>query len=222
MKLLFLGMPNVGKGTYASNMKEALDIPHISTGEMLRSEVAKGTEQGKKIQDIMNSGGLVSDEMIINLIKDRITKDDCSKGFILDGFPRNIGQAKQLSELTGIKKVLHFKADDEVIVERAAGRLMCKDCQQGFHKVGKKPKKEGICDNCGGELIQREDDRPDRFQKRLDVYREKTAPLIDYYDQQGLLVEIVINKNIDEIKDKVVTTIKDYLEGKIDSIEEIK
>lgn len=222
MRLLFLGMPNVGKGTYATIMKEALGIPHISTGEMLREEVSKGSELGERINKIMLEGGLVPDEIIIELIKKRITQDDCKDGFILDGFPRNEDQAKQLQELTEIRKVLHFKADDEVIIERASGRLMCSDCQAGFHKTGKRPKEEGVCDECGGELMQREDDRPDRFQKRLDVYREKTAPLIDFYDRQGLLVEVVINKGIDEIRDKVVTSIKDYLEGKTDTIEEIR
>ena len=222
MKLLFLGMPNVGKGTYATIMKEALDIPHISTGEMLRDEVSKGTELGKEIDKIMKEGGLVSDEQILEIIKKRVAEDDCQNGFILDGFPRTDNQAKELQKITDIKHVLHFKADDEVIIERASGRLMCNDCQSGFHKTGKKPKEEGVCDDCGGDLIQREDDRPYRFQKRLDVYREKTAPLTGYYDQKGLLVEVVINKGIDEIREKVVTTIKGFLEGNIDTIGEIK
>lgn len=218
MKLLFLGSPGVGKGTYAQVLKEELNIPHISTGDLLREEA----KRNKKIEEIMKKGDLVSDDVIVRLIEKRIKQKDCNKGFILDGFPRNIMQAQQLKNLVDITHVLNFKANDEVIIERVSGRITCKKCQTIFHKTGNIPKKQGRCDKCDGELFQREDDKPEAVKRRLDVYKEKTKPLIDHYKNQGLLVEIVINKPISEIKDKLIAQIKAYLEGKIDRIEEIK
>ncbi|RLJ01067.1 MAG: adenylate kinase [Candidatus Aenigmatarchaeota archaeon] len=222
MKLLFLGSPGVGKGTYAQVITEALNIPHISTGDLLRNETQKDTGLGKKIEETMNQGGLVSDEILIQLIKTRIKDKDCENGFILDGFPRTKNQAENLEKLTGITHVLNFKANDEVIIERLSGRIVCKKCKTIFHKTGNKPKIENICDKCGSELHQREDDKPDSVKKRLKIYKEKTEPLIAHYDSKGLLVEITINKPISEIRDKVILKIKSYLEGKTDKIGEIK
>ncbi len=222
MKLLFLGSPGVGKGTYAQIMTEALNIPHISTGDLLRNETQKDTKFGKNIEKTMNQGGLVSDEILLQVIKTRIKDKDCKNGFILDGFPRTKNQAEELGELTGITHVLNFKASDEVIIERLSGRIVCKKCKAIFHKTGNKPKVENICDKCGSELHQREDDKPDSIKKRLKIYKEKTEPLIDYYDNKGLLVEIIINKPISEIREKVILKIKSYLEGKTDKIGEIK
>ncbi len=222
MKLLFLGSPGVGKGTYAQVLNEVLGIPHISTGQLFRDKVNGGTELGKEIDKIMKSGDLVPDEITLKVLEERIQKEDCKNGFILDGFPRNLVQADNLKNLVDITHVLNFKANDEVIIERLSGRITCKNCSTIYNKTGMKPKKEGICDKCGGELIERKDDNSESIQKRLDVYREKTKPLIDHYIQEGLLVEVVINKPISEIKEKVITKIKDYLEGKTDSIGEIK
>lgn len=221
MKLLFLGSPGVGKGTYAQILKEALNIPHISTGDLLRDEVKKGTPLGHELDNIMKSGGLINDDMMIKIIEERIKEEDCKNGFILDGFPRTKNQAEQLNELLEITKVLNFKADDEVIIERLSGRLTCTNCKTIFHKTGNKPKKEGKCDHCDTDLITREDDKAESVKNRLDIYKEKTAPLIDHYKDQRLLVEIVINKPISEIREKVVTNVKDFLEGKTDSIKEI-
>ncbi|MCK4730207.1 MAG: adenylate kinase [Candidatus Aenigmarchaeota archaeon] len=222
MKLLFLGSPGVGKGTYAQVITEALNIPHISTGDLLRNETQKDTKLGKEIEKIMNQGGLVSDEILLQLIKTRIKDKDCKNGFILDGFPRTKNQAEELEKLTGITHVLNFKANDKVIIERLSGRIVCKKCKTIFHKTGNKPKVENICDKCSSELHQREDDKPDSIRKRLKIYKEKTEPLIKHYNDKGLLVEITINKPISEIRDKVSSKIKSYLEGKTDKIGEIK
>ena len=222
MKLLFLGSPGVGKGTYAQVIKEALEIPHISTGDLLRDEAQKATDMGEEIKQTMVKGELVSDDVLLKLIEARIKNQDCDKGFILDGFPRTENQARDLDNLVEITHVLNFKADDEVIIERFSGRIICGKCKAIFHKNMKKPIKEGICDECGFPLHRREDDKPDLIKKRLDVYRKKTEPLIEYYDKKGLLIEVIINKPINEVRDKVEMKIMDYLEGKIDKIGEIR
>ncbi len=222
MKLLFLGSPGVGKGTYAQVMTKALNIPHISTGDLLRNETQKDTKLSKEIEETMNQGGLVSDKILLQLIKTRIKEEDCENGFILDGFPRTKNQAEELGKLTGITHVLNFKANDEVIIERLSGRIICKNCKTIFHKTGNKPKIENTCDKCGSELHQREDDKPESVKKRLKIYKEKTEPLITHYNDKGLLVEITINKPISEIREKVILEIKSYLEGKTDKIGEIK
>ncbi|MBC8500256.1 MAG: adenylate kinase [Nanoarchaeota archaeon] len=222
MILLFLGSPGVGKGTYAQVLTEVLEIPHISTGDLLREEAKRDTPLGREINEIMMKGELVPDHVMLKLIEERITHDDCKNGFILDGFPRNLVQANHLQNLVDITHVLNFKADDEVIIQRLSGRITCKKCNMIYNKVGKKPEIEGVCDKCGGELFQREDDKPESVKKRLDVYREKTQPLIDHYTNKGLLVEVVINKHIIEIKERLISQIKAYLEGKINKIEEIK
>ncbi|MBU0471404.1 MAG: adenylate kinase [Nanoarchaeota archaeon] len=222
MKLLFLGSPGVGKGTYAQVLKEVLNIPHISTGDLLRAESKKNSPLGRKISDIMLKGDLVSDEIMLEMLEERIAEKDCKKGFILDGFPRNLVQVNHLKNLIEISHVLNFKADDEVIIERLSGRLTCKKCSTIFHKTGNKPKKEGVCDACGHELYQRKDDTSEAVKKRLEVYKEKTKPLIDYFKNEGLLVEVIINKPISEIREQIITKVKDYLEGKTDKIGEIK
>ena len=222
LKLLFLGSPGVGKGTYAQVLTEVLKIPHISTGDLLRAEVKKDTPLGREIGRVMSSGELVSDELMLKLIEERITQDDCKDGFILDGFPRNILQAHNLKNLIDISHVLNFRADDEVIIERLSGRITCKKCSTIFHKTGNKPKEDGVCDRCGSDLYQRADDQPEAIRKRLEVYREKTKPLIDKYTDDGLLVDVVINKPISEIREKVISRVKDFLEGKVDSIGEIE
>ena len=199
-----------------------LNIPHISTGDLLRAESKKNSPLGRKISDIMLKGDLVSDEIMLEMLEERIAEKDCKKGFILDGFPRNLVQVNHLKNLIEISHVLNFKADDEVIIERLSGRLTCKKCSTIFHKTGNKPKKEGVCDACGHELYQRKDDTSEAVKKRLEVYKEKTKPLIDYFKNEGLLVEVIINKPISEIREQIITKVKDYLEGKTDKIGEIK
>ncbi len=222
MKLLFLGSPGVGKGTYAQVLTEIFGIPHISTGDLLREEAKKNTVLGKEISEIMQRGELVPDDKMIAMLKGRISEDDCDKGFILDGFPRVMSQAEELKRLVKIDHVLNFKADDKVIIERLSGRITCRKCGTIFHKTGNPPAKEGICDKCGGELYQRADDQPESIKNRLEVYRQKTKPLIDYYNKEKLLVEIVINKPINEIREKVISKIQDYIDGKTKKIGEIK
>ncbi len=221
LKLLFLGSPGVGKGTYAQVLTEVLSIPQISTGDLLREEAKKDSDLGRQISDIMKRGDLVSDDIMISLIKERIKADDCENGFILDGFPRTIPQAEALQEIIPIDHVFNFKANDEVIIERLSGRITCKQCGTIFHKSGNPPKEDGICDKCGGELYQRADDTPEAVQNRLVVYQEKTAPLIDFYKNKELLVEIIINKPISEIKDNVISKVQNFLSGKISFIGEI-
>ncbi len=222
MKLLFLGSPGVGKGTYAQVLKEELHIPHISGGDLLRDEAKKGTELGKQVEKIMKVGGLVDDKLMLDIIKERITQKDCKNGFILDGFPRTTKQAEMLSEMTDISHVLNFKADDEVIIERLSGRIVCRQCQKIYHKKNLKPKVDGTCDNCEGEIYQREDDKPHAIKNRLEVYQQKTAPLIDHYKGKGLLIEVVINKPFEQVKDTFIGSIKSYLEGKTEQIPDIK
>ncbi|MBU1202299.1 MAG: adenylate kinase [Nanoarchaeota archaeon] len=221
MKLLFLGSPGVGKGTYAQVLTEVLRIPQISTGDLLREEVKKETTLGKNINEIMIRGELVPDDIMIKLIKNRMSQKDCQNGFILDGFPRTLNQAEGLKDIVKIDHVLNFKANDEVIIERLSGRITCKKCSTIYHKTGNKPKKEGVCDKCGGELFERDDDKLASVKNRLDIYKKKTKPLIDYYTKEGLLVEITINKPISEIREKVITKINDYLCGKTKKIGEI-
>lgn len=219
MRLLFLGSPGAGKGTYAQVLEKELGIPHISTGDLLREEIKKGSELGKRIEGIMQSGNLVPDEVILELTRQRIARPDCVKGFILDGFPRNLYQAAQLKELVEITHVLNFKADDEVIVERLSGRITCGKCSKIYHKeFGYVPEKEGACDVCGGALFEREDDKPAAVLQRLKTYHEKTRPLIDHYREEGLLVEILINKPISEIREQLVGRVKEFLDGKRETI----
>ena len=189
MKLVLIGAPAAGKGTQAARLVEHYSIAHISTGDMLREEVAKETELGKEAKAIMNAGGLVSDEIIIAMVKERIKKDDCKNGFILDGFPRTTAQAEALTE-SGVKidKVLSLEVADEAIIERLSSRRECSKCGAPYNIISNKPETEGICDKCKGELIQRADDVPETIKNRLNVYHEQTEPIKAYYEKLGLLV----------------------------------
>lgn len=200
MNLIFLGPPGVGKGTIAKHIVKEKGIPQISTGDLLRAAVKEESELGKIAQEYMGSGKLVPDELVIGLLKDRIAKDDCQNGFILDGFPRTIPQAEALIKSNvQIDKVLNFKASDELVIGRISGRRTCKKCNAIYHIRNIPPKVEGICDKCGGELFQREDDKPEKVKLRLEVYREQTAPLIDYYKEKGILADIKTEQPIPEI-----------------------
>ncbi len=192
MKIIMLGAPGAGKGTQAKQISSKYDIPHISTGDIFRANIKNGTELGKKAKEFMDKGALVPDELTCDLVMDRIKQDDCKNGFVLDGFPRTIPQAEALTaalEKIGEKMDFAINVDvpDENIVNRMSGRRACLECGATYHIVSIPPKKEGICDNCGSELVLRDDDKPETVQKRLDVYHEQTQPLIDYYDKQGIL-----------------------------------
>ncbi|MEZ0536785.1 adenylate kinase [Caldicellulosiruptoraceae bacterium PP1] len=209
MNLIILGAPGAGKGTQAEFLSSKLNIPHISTGDILRENVKNQTELGLKAKEYMDKGLLVPDQLVIDLIKDRLSKDDCKNGFLLDGFPRTIKQAEALEEVLNelgmkIDKVLNIHVPDEKIITRMSGRRICKNCGASFHTVYRPPKTEGICDVCGGELYQRDDDKEETVLKRLEVYHNQTTPLIDFYTRKGLLVTAVGQEEIDDTKKQVL------------------
>jgi len=198
MKLIFLGPPGAGKGTLAVRAVEILNIPQISTGSIFRAAIADGTPLGLKVKSIIDAGKLVDDETTIALVKERLAKDDVKSGYILDGFPRTIPQAEALAAFSTVDKVINFDISDSGVLERLGGRRVCRKCGFNFHAVFNKPAKEGICDHCQGEIYIRDDDRPEAVQKRLEVYRAQTAPLIDFYREKGLLLDIDASTQIDE------------------------
>ncbi len=188
MNLILLGAPGAGKGTQAEVISEALNIPQISTGNILREAVKNGTEYGLKAKAAMESGSLVSDDIVIGILKDRIAEDDCKNGYILDGFPRNVPQAEALEKM-GVKidKVIEIFVPDETIQKRLSGRRVCEGCGASYHVDFKPSKEEGKCDKCGGNVVQRKDDHPDTVIERLKVYHDQTAPLKDFYAGRGIL-----------------------------------
>ena len=188
MKIIMLGAPGAGKGTQAEVISEALNIPQISTGNILREAVKNGTEYGLKAKAAMDSGSLVSDDIVIGILKDRIDEDDCKNGYILDGFPGNVPQAEALEKM-GVKidKVIEIFVPDETIQKRLSGRRVCEGCGASYHVDFKPSKEEGKCDKCGGNVVQRKDDHPDTVIERLKVYHDQTAPLKDFYAGRGIL-----------------------------------
>lgn len=204
MKLILLGPPGSGKGTQAVRLVEHFGIPQISTGDILRKAVKEGTELGALAKKYMDSGGLVPDEVVVGIIRERITEPDCSKGYILDGFPRTIAQAEALDEMleelgTQIDHVVNISVGDKEVIRRLTGRRTCPNCGAGYHILFDPPKQEGICDKCGGKLIQRDDDKEETIRARLDVYRHQTEPLIAYYEGKHLLKTIPGEGNMEEI-----------------------
>lgn len=204
MQLVFLGPPGVGKGTQAVRVSEKYGIPQIATGDILREAVQKETELGKKAKEFMNAGGLVPDEIVISIIEERLKEDDCQRGFILDGFPRTIAQAEALDK-SGIEleKVLSLEAADEIIIRRLSGRRTCPSCLLNYHLEFNPPQIEGKCNECGGELYQRDDDKEEVIRKRLKVYKEQTEPLVSYYEMEGILLKISAEGGIQEVTKKI-------------------
>ena len=195
MKIIMLGAPGAGKGTQAKMIADKYGIPHISTGDIFRANIKNGTELGKKAKTYMDQGLLVPDELVVDLVADRIVQEDCKNGFVLDGFPRTIPQAEALDGAlkkldTKIDYALNIEVPDENIISRMSGRRACVSCGATYHLVHIPPKKEGVCDKCGASLILRDDDKPETVKKRLAVYHEQTQPLIDYYKAQGCLKEV--------------------------------
>ena len=204
MKIVMLGAPGAGKGTQAELIAEAYNIPHISTGDIFRANIKNNTELGKKAKEYMDKGLLVPDELTCDLVVDRLSQDDAKNGYVLDGFPRTIPQAEALTEaLKKRNEAIDFALDvdvpDENIVKRMSGRRACISCGATYHIIYAAPKKEGICDKCGNELVLRDDDKPETVQKRLTVYHDQTQPLIDYYKNAGVLHELDGTKDINDI-----------------------
>lgn len=204
MKLIMLGAPGAGKGTQAKKIAEKYGIPHISTGDIFRANIANGTELGNKAKSFMEKGMLVPDELTCDLVVDRIAQDDCTNGYVLDGFPRTIPQAYALKE--ALKKMgvtidyaINVEVPDENIVSRMSGRRACLACGCTYHVEFNAPKTEGVCDVCGAKLVLRDDDKPETVSKRLEIYHEQTQPLIDFYKNEGVLVEVDGTQNLEVV-----------------------
>lgn len=209
MKIVMLGAPGAGKGTQAKKLSGKYGIPHISTGDIFRANIKQGTELGKKAKEYMDQGQLVPDELVVDLVADRLRSKDCEKGFILDGFPRTIPQAEALDRaLEQMGATLDYAIDvevpDENIVRRMSGRRACVGCGATYHTQYAAPKQENICDACGGELILRDDDKPETVEKRLSVYHEQTQPLIDYYRSAGVLEEVDGTQDMETVFQEIV------------------
>ena len=204
MKLILLGAPGAGKGTQAKKIAEKYGIPHISTGDIFRANIKNGTELGNKAKSYMEQGLLVPDELTCDLVVDRIQQEDCSNGYVLDGFPRTIPQAEALKAAleklgTTIDYAINVEVPDENIVTRMGGRRACLACGSTYHIVYNAPKVEDVCDVCGAKLVLRDDDKPETVQKRLTVYHEQTQPLIDFYGKEGVLVEVDGTQNLEDV-----------------------
>lgn len=213
MRIIMLGAPGAGKGTQAKMIAGRYDIPHISTGDIFRANIKEGTELGKKAKTYMDKGELVPDELVVDLVVDRLAKEDAKKGYVLDGFPRTIPQAAALDDALlklneKIDYVIDVDVPDENIIARMSGRRACTACGGTFHIVHVPPKKEGICDLCGGELILRDDDKPETVKNRLDVYHNQTQPLIDYYNKKEILKAIDGTKDVNDVFDDIVSILE--------------
>jgi len=205
MKLVFLGPPGAGKGTQASGVCQKFAIPHISTGDMLRAAIAKGTETGLKAKVFMDAGKLVPDEVLVQMVKERLSESDCANGYLLDGFPRTVNQAEALDLISKPDVAIDVEVPDEKLLARLTGRRVCPACKGTFHIT--KLENEKVCPDCGGELIQRDDDKPATIQNRLNVYHAQTAPLIDYYAAQGSLREIDGDQAPDKVFEAIVVAL---------------
>lgn len=206
MKLILLGAPGAGKGTQAEVVCKKLDIPNISTGNIIRESLKAQTELGKKAKSYIDAGDLVPDQIVIDIIKERLMNQDCKNGFILDGFPRTVPQAQALDNMgIEIDRVVDIEVPDEKIEYRLSGRRVCGDCGSSYHLLYKPTKLDGICDNCSGEIIQRKDDELETVKQRLKVYHDQTEPLKDYYDQRG---KLFIVEGQEEIKDTTTLTLQ--------------
>ena len=209
MNLILLGAPGAGKGTQAEIICAKLNIPSISTGNILRAAVKEGTEMGLKAKSFMDAGALVPDEVIIGILKERLAQPDCANGFILDGVPRTIAQAESL-EKAGIRfdDVISIEIPDEAIMERMSGRRVCEHCGASYHLVAVPPKVPGVCDSCGGKLIQRHDDEPETVKHRLEVYHKETEPLKDFYAERGLLRSVENQPSVEATTEAILNALR--------------
>ena len=212
LRTILLGPPGAGKGTQAVKIVDKYGVPHISTGDIFRENIKNGTELGKKAQEYMNKGELVPDDLVIDLATSRLLEPDCANGFLLDGFPRTVYQAEKLDEFLAahdskIDVVLDIAVEKEELITRLTGRRVCKTCGASFHVVSVPPKQEGVCDFCGGELIQRADDNLETVTNRIEVYEAQTMPLIDYYEKAGNIAHINGASGLDEVFGDIVKAI---------------
>lgn len=214
MKIILLGPPGAGKGTQAKELAKRLGLTHISTGDLLRQNVASNTELGKKAQGYMNKGALVPDDLVTEMVAERINEPDVKKGFILDGYPRTINQAEALDSLlgqikSGIDKAVYLDSSEAVIIQRLSGRLVCKKCGANFHKTNMPPKKDMVCDNCNGTLYQRSDDNEETIRRRLQVYKNESAPLIRYYQGKNKLEAVLADGEANKVLEEIIRIVKD-------------
>jgi adenylate kinase len=207
MKLVVFGPPSAGKGTQAQKLSQKYRIPQVSTGDLLRKAVAEQTPLGKKVKSYLEQGKLGPDDLIVQLINDRVSKPDCRNGYLLDGFPRTMGQAKELEKMTDIDLVLSIMVDPEILVERAVGRRSCPKDGAVYHVTFNPPKMDLVCDKCGTKLVQRDDDKEETVRNRLKVYQDQTAPLIEYYRKKGKLADIDGTGGIDAVFERMVKAI---------------
>lgn len=212
MNLLIMGPPGAGKGTQAEVLVKKLGITHISTGDMFRSAIQAGTEMGLKAKEYMDKGELVPDFVVVGMVKERLSQPDCVRGFLLDGFPRNVVQAEELDETlnsigSSLDGVINIVVPREKLIKRVTGRRICRSCGASYHMFFKKPRTDGICDNCGGKLYQRTDDNETAVENRLYVYEASTEPLIDYYAKRGLLRNIDGDQDIDKVMEDIFKSI---------------
>ena len=212
MNMILLGPPGAGKGTQAVNIVEKYDVPHISTGDIFRENIKNGTELGKKAQEYMNRGELVPDELVCEIATDRLSREDCAEGFLLDGFPRTVFQAEKLDEfLTAngkkVDAVINLEVEKEELITRLTGRRVCRKCGASFPVVNIPPKTEGVCDYCGGELYQRDDDTVETAENRISVYDTQTKPLVDYYTKAGCIVNIDGATGLENVFADIVTAL---------------
>jgi adenylate kinase len=207
MKLVIFGPPSAGKGTQAQRLSKKYNIPQIATGDLLREHVAKKTPIGIKVKEILDQGKLGPDDLVVDMIRERISQPDCANGYLLDGFPRTMYQAKRLEEIADIDVVLNIGVDTDLLVERAAGRRICPNCAAVYHVDFNPPKNDSVCDKCGTQVIQRDDDKEETVRKRLNIYREQTEPIIAYYRQKGKVVDIDGSFGIDGVFEQMVRAI---------------
>ncbi|MZQ74852.1 MAG: adenylate kinase [Peptoclostridium sp.] len=209
MRLVLLGPPGAGKGTQALSIVQKYDIPHISTGDIFRKNIKEGTELGRQAKDYMDKGLLVPDELVVEIVKSRLMEDDCKAGFLLDGFPRTVNQADELDKVLGemnmnLDKVVNIEVDKSILIGRAVGRRMCRNCGAAYHIEFNPSKEADKCDHCGGELYQRDDDNEETVTKRIEVYLDQTTPLVEYYTQKGILVNIDGQQSIGKVLEDIV------------------
>jgi len=203
VKLVLLGPPGAGKGTQAVRLSESFGVPHVSTGDILRRHVSDKSELGGKAEKYIRAGKLVPDRLVIEMVRKRLKQRDVKKGFILDGFPRTRDQAEALDDMTALDSTLLLFLDPEDLIKRSTGRRVCEDCESVYHLLSNAPTKPGFCDRCGGKLIVRDDDKEETVRSRIEVYEEQTKPLVQYYKERGILVQVYGSGLIDEVADRI-------------------